>query len=172
MHAFETDASNATLNPLHRPKENIIPQPRAKQSYRWWIVRIVLFLVAPIILIWTYLTMFCMSTYGFVMFLGQTTTLRSAINESSKSRNRLVYWWYVCGRIDGYGIVPDTSMHTGDRYIEKPNTNLCVVYQNRLADMRRLLHQTKVLATPTVVQGQSLAHESIRKVIKYWIVFT
>ena len=117
MHAFETDASNATLNPLYRPKEKTKAQPPAKLPYRWWVVqfvRIVLFLILPIVLIWMmpYRVLYSYMWICYVL-VGQTTVLRSVIDANNKLWKPFGALVVCCVLISiGIEFVPDTAMHT------------------------------------------------------------
>ena len=56
-HAFETDAMNATINPLHIQKNTSVETTTTETnikllSYRWIIFRAILFLIIPIIVLW------------------------------------------------------------------------------------------------------------------------
>ena len=87
MHVFETDASNATLNPLYIQKQKIDLKvhPLETLSYRWWIVRIVLFLIVPIVLLWV---IPYHPLYGYIwmcfILVTQTVILRSIIHDNDK----------------------------------------------------------------------------------------
>ena len=172
MHVFETDASNATLNPLYVQKQKIEveTQPPVTLSYRWWIVRIVFFLVVPIVLLWVipYHTLYPYIWLCCVL-VAQATVVRSIIDENSKLFKVLGVLVVCCVVVSiGIEFVPDTVVHTKDQYIEKNHYKTCEWYTKTDLPICDgfFVHQTKVLATPTTVNGQSLTRESVVKVVK------
>ena len=174
MHVFETDASNATLNPLYIQKQKIDLKvhPLETLSYRWWIVRIVLFLIVPIVLLWVipYHPLYVYIWMCFVL-VTQTVILRSIIHDNDKMLKVLGVLVACCVVLSIFiPFVPDTVVRTEDRYIENNNYKTCEWYTKAdlpICSDGFFLHQTRVLATPTTtLKGQSLERDGILKVMQ------
>mgnify|MGYP001175149717 CR=1 FL=1 len=79
-HVFETDANNATINPLYIQKNTSVETTTTETnikllSYRWIIFRAILFLIIPIIVLWGLITMFIPLKFFYYTALGVLVVL-------------------------------------------------------------------------------------------------
>ena len=99
-HVFETDADNATINPLYVQKNTSSVETTTTEtnikllSYRWIIFRAILFLIIPIIVLWGLITNYH-HVYVYVwicyVLIAQATILYNIIDEKNNNiHKRLV----------------------------------------------------------------------------------
>ena len=171
-HVFETDANNATINPLYIQKntsvETTTTETNIKLSYHWIIFRAILFLIIPIIVLWftPYHTLYVYTWICYVL-LAQATIIFNIIDENNNNiYKRLVIFVTLFLLISIIiSIIPDTMVHTKETYLLKNNYQSCEWYTKKdlpLCDGFFGNVASKILATPTTTkEGEYLKRENI-----------
>ena len=120
-HVFETDANNATINPLYIQKntsvETTTTETNIKLSYHWIIFRAILFLIVPIIVLWFIPNYDHIYVYIWIsyVFIAQATILYNIIDEKRVVMFMMLF--LVISII--ISIIPDTMVHTKETYLLK-----------------------------------------------------
>ena len=97
-HVFETDADNATINPLYVQKNTSSVETTTTEtnikllSYRWIIFRAILFLIIPIIVLWLIPNYHPVYAYVWICYvlIAQATILYNIIDEKNNNIHKRV----------------------------------------------------------------------------------
>lgn len=180
-HVFETDADNATINPLYVQKNTSSVETTTTEtnikllSYRWIIFRAILFLIIPIIVLWGMIPNYH-HVYVYVwicyVLIAQATTLYNIIDENNNNIHKRLGMFMILFLVIFIiiSIIPDTMVHTKETYLLKNNYQSCEWYTKEdlpLCDGFFANGASKILATPTITNGvESLSRENILKIME------
>jgi len=102
-HVFETDANNATINPLYIQKNTSVETTTTETnikllSYHWIIFRAILFLIIPIIVLWipNYHHIYVYTWISYVL-IAQATILYNIIDEKNNNIHKRLVMFGLAG---------------------------------------------------------------------------
>ena len=178
-HVFETDADNATINPLYIQKNTSVETTTTETnikllSYRWIIFRAILFLIIPIIVLWLIPNYHHLYVYIWICYvlIAQAAITFNIIDENNNNIYKRLVIFVILFLVISIiiSLIPDTMVHNKETHMLKNNYKSCEWYTKEelpICDGYFKNGVSKILASPTKDKGgKSMSRDGILKIMK------